>query len=243
MVYKSQILQRCVVFDSKVKAFIDLALGMIQRQALDDLDTDATYLEDVVEGQVRRLGTENRIKNATSLFGGIGEIHEGGADSSRSLDGDPSGHPDRSRVTQRSLVYMILENIVSLGKSTLSTIVMSLIAILSTIFGIISAQRILVGLLFFSVGSNLMLTSKSTMSYWAERRANRFLNEIGISPNKIMSKAVYLKDMEELISNGTELALMPNSEWYVAPNSSWITPINTMLQLFQVSRIGVTDRL
>lgn len=209
-------------FLSKGMLFLDLCdmpinqkLGMIQRQALDDLDTDANYLVDVVEGQIRRLGSENRVRTAVSLFGGIGENHERGAESERNLDGDPSSHPNRQRVTQRSLAHMISENIVSIGKSALSTVVMSLIAVLSTIFGIISAQRIILGLLAVSAGSNMILSSRSTMAYWAERRASQFLNTAGVQPNKMMSKAVYLKDMEELIKNGTELALMPNSEWYV----------------------------
>ncbi|KAF8458342.1 hypothetical protein BGX38DRAFT_1265089 [Terfezia claveryi] len=188
--------------------------GMIQRQALDDLDTDAKLLVDVVEAQVRRLGSENRIRTAISLFGGIGENHEGGTDSGRNLDGDPSTHPNRQRVTQRSLVYMISENVVSIGKSTLSTVVMSLIAVLSTIFGIISAQRIILGLLAVSAGSNMMLSSRSTTAYWTERRASQFLDAAGVQPNKMMSRAVYLKDMEDLIKKGTELALMPSSECY-----------------------------
>ena len=197
---------------------VNQGLGMIQRQALDDLDTDANHLVDVVEAQARRLGSDNRIRTAISLFGGIGENYEGGADSGRSLDGDPSSHPNRQRVTQRSLVYMISENIVSIGKSTLSTVVMSLIAVLSTVFGIISAQRIILGLLAVSAGSNMMLSSRSSMAYWAERRASKFLNTAGVQPNKVMSRAVYLKDMEDLIKNGTELAIMPSSEWYVAIN-------------------------
>lgn len=164
---------------------------------------------------MRKLGTENRIKSAISLFGGIGENHQEGNDSSRNLDGDPSDHPNRQRVTQRSLVNMISENIVSLGKSTLSTIFMSLIAVLTTIFGVISAQRIILGLLIISAGSNMMLSSRSTIAYWAERRASRFLNDVGIRPNKMMSRAVYLKDIEDLVANGTELALVPSSEWYV----------------------------
>lgn len=207
-----------VLFSDTCSMPINQRLGMIQRQALDDLDTDASHLVDIVEAQVRRLGSENRIRTAISLFGGIGESHEGGTDSWRNLDGDPSSHPNRQRVTQRSLVYMISENVVSLGKSTLSTVVMSLIAVLSTVFGVISAQRIILGLLVVSAGSNLMLSSSSTMAYWAERRASKFLATAGVQPNKMMSRAVYLKDMEELIKNGTELALMPNNEWYVVMN-------------------------
>src|SRR5258705_12800635 len=94
--------------------------GIVQRQALDDLDTDSVQLADIVESQVRRLGTENRVRNSISLFGLVGEIHQGGTECDRTLDKDPGGHPNRQRVAQRSLVYMIIENVVSLGKSTLS---------------------------------------------------------------------------------------------------------------------------
>ncbi|KAF8477230.1 hypothetical protein BDZ91DRAFT_708883 [Kalaharituber pfeilii] len=186
--------------------------GIIQRQALDDLDIDATDLADIVEVEVRKLGTENRVRNAMSMFGVVDETAEG--DITCKPDSDPSGHPNRQRVTQRSLVHMISENIVSLGKSTLSTIVLWIIAGITTAIGIISAQRIILGLLVLSAGSNIMLSSRSTMAYWSEWRATKFLNEIGVSPNRMMSKAIYLADMEELVKNGTELALMPDNQCY-----------------------------
>ena len=196
------------------KQLLILNSGIVKRQALDDLDTDATHLVDVVEAQARRLGSENRIRNAMTLFGLVGENHEG-SNSARCMDGDPSGHPNRQRVTQRSLVYMILENVVSIGKSALSTIAMSIVAILSTVFGIISIHRIILGLLVISAAANILLTSRSTLTYWAERSASRFLYEVGVKPNKMMSKAIYLRDMEDLVWNGTELAIIPKSEWYV----------------------------
>lgn len=168
----------------------------------------------MVEAQARRLGPEDRIRNAITLFGLVGENHEG-SNTTHSMDGDPSGHPNRQRVTQRSLVYMILENVVSIGKSTLSTIAMSIVAILSTVIGIISIHRIILVFLVISAATNILLTSRSTLTYWAEKSAGRFLNEVGVKPNKMMSKAIYLRDMEDLVWNGTELAIIPNSEWYV----------------------------
>ncbi|KAI5792415.1 hypothetical protein DFH27DRAFT_516942 [Peziza echinospora] len=189
-----------------------LSKGIIQRQALGDLDTDAQHLGDAIPDQIAKLGTQNRTKNSITIFGQVGEGDH--SVDHAAYQSNPSAHPHRQRVTQRSLVHMFVENVASLGESALSTIVMWLISGVKYGYGVVSAQRLLLALLAFSVGSNMLLSTRSTGAYWAERRAARFLSDVGVKPNRMMSRAVYLRDIEDVVRNGTQLAVVPEGQCY-----------------------------
>ncbi|PWW73380.1 hypothetical protein C7212DRAFT_300956 [Tuber magnatum] len=197
-----------------------LSKGIVHRQALDDLDLDALDLGDVVADQTRKLGSQSRVENAMHVFGRIGQETPGssyltvGGLGGAPLASDLDPRAPRLPIAHRSLSQMMLETGLSFLESAVSSLMMWTFTALQKAWGIASAQRIILLFLAASLLSNTMLSSRSTVSYWNERRAAKFMNAVGVSPNGIMSRAVYLKDMDEIVLNGTDLVHDNSSKCY-----------------------------
>ncbi|KAG0640442.1 hypothetical protein HOY80DRAFT_903624 [Tuber brumale] len=193
--------------------------GIVHRQALNDLDLDALDLGDVVADQARKLGSQGPMGDAVHIFGGIGQETPGSYLTAGGPDGVPLAsdldpRAPRLPIAHRSLSQMMLETGLSFLESAVSSLMMWTFTALQKAWGIASAQRIILLFLVVSLLSNTMLSSRSTVSYWNERRAAKFMNTVGVSPNGIMSRAVYLKDMDEIVFNGTELVHDSSSQCY-----------------------------
>jgi hypothetical protein len=186
--------------------------GLVERQALDDSALDAEDLADVIADQVRKLGPQSRTKKAIHIFGYVGQ------QTSVSLfSTTESGHSKRPQIKQRTLTNMLFETIGSFGESCISSVMMWTFAVLRSIWKISSANSILLIALLLSVLTNAFFTSRDTSEWWAERNAAKFMSRIGVGPNPMMSKAVYLKDLDDaLTALPTGLLGDSGSRWYVA---------------------------
>jgi hypothetical protein len=186
--------------------------GLVERQALDDSALDAEDLADVIADQVRKLGPQSRTKKAIHIFGYVGQ------QTSVSLfSTTESGHSKRPQIKQRTLTNMLFETIGSFGESCISSVMMWTFAVLRSIWKISSANSILLIALLFSVLTNAFFTSRDTSEWWAERNAAKFMSRIGVGPNPMISKAVYLKDLDDaLTALPTGLLGDSGSRWYVA---------------------------
>jgi hypothetical protein len=202
--------------------------GIVHRQALDDLDQDALDLGDVVADQARKLGSQSRTKKAVYIYGEIGQetpgsyLTNGVGDANLALDLDPRA--PRLPITHRSLSQLMFETGLSFLESAVSSLMMWTFAALQKGWEIASTQRLILLLLAVSLLSNMVLSSRSTISYWNERRATKFMKAVGVSPNGIMSRAVYLKDMDEIVLNGTDLVRENSSLWYVHISTYFLLP-------------------
>lgn len=185
--------------------------GIVQRQALADLDLDALDLGDLVADQVRKLGTENqgRTKNSIRLFGEVGRetidpyVAAENNPYTGPLASDLNPRAPKLPITQHRLSKMVAETALSFGESAASSIIMWTAAGVAKVWEIVSAHRLLILVLAVSVLANMMLSQRSVVSYWNEKRATRWLEGVGVAPNGIMGRAVYLRDLEELVNNGT----------------------------------------
>jgi len=54
--------------------------------------------------------------------------------------------------------------------------------------------------LVLSLMINLFLTGKDASDWWSERSAANFMRRLGVGPNLVMSKAVYVKDLDDAFS-------------------------------------------
>jgi hypothetical protein len=176
---------------SKAPAF---SKGLVERQALDDLDLDAMDLVDVISDQVRKLGPQSRTKKAIHIFG-----HVGKQTSVSLFAAGESGLSKRPQIKQRTLTSMVFETTSSLAESVASSLMIWAFAALKTIWSVCSANSIILSLLALSMFTNLFLSGKDTSEWWNERRAAKFMNRIGVGPNLMMSKAVYLKDLDDVL--------------------------------------------
>ena len=183
--------------------------GLVERQALDDSGLDALDLADVIADQVRKLGAQSRTKKAVRIFGQVGQ------QTSVSLfSATGSSEPKRPQIKQRSLTNLLFETIGSFGESCISSVMMWIFAAMQTIWKITSVDRVVLMILLCSLVTNLVFTSRDTTGWWAERNAAKFMNRIGVGPNHIMSKAIYLRDLEEAVhSLPTDISDHSGSRW------------------------------
>jgi hypothetical protein len=58
----------------------------------------------------------------------------------------------------------------------------------------------------------LMLSSTESLTWWQERRAANFMRRVGVSPNHMMSKAIYIADLHEASgASDDELSSFPQN--------------------------------
>jgi hypothetical protein len=187
--------------------------GLVERQALDDSSLDAADLADVIADQVRKLGPQSRTKKAIHIFGHVGQ------QTSVSLfSATDSTNSKRPQIKQRTLTNMFLETIGSFGESAITSVMMWTFAALRSIWKVSSAHSIILTALLLSVLTNAFFTSRDTSEWWSERNAAKFMTRIGVGPNPMMSKAIYLKDLDDVLTSvPTDLVERGGSKWSVIP--------------------------
>ncbi|TDZ71842.1 putative PH domain-containing protein [Colletotrichum trifolii] len=174
---------------SKTPAF---SKNLVERQALNDAEGDAEELADVTTDQVRKLGPHSRTKRAIQVYGNIGQQTQvvvfSPADAAASK---------KQVIKPRTLTAMLLETLRSFGESAVTSLIMWAIAGVQKFFSVVSAQRLLLLLLAGSAFTNVFLSSKESSAWWSERRAAKFMSRVGVGPNVMMSKAIYMADLGE----------------------------------------------
>lgn len=172
---------------------------MIDKQAMGDLEEDAMDLVDLVGDQVRKLGVQSRTKKAITIFG-----HVGRQSLASQFNLEPEAKVERRRPrVQRTLSQMLYETFVSFLQSAISSIIIWVFALLRWTFKTANANRVILALLASSVLLNGYYSSRSTLDWWQERNVGEFMARIGIHPDRVMSKAIYMRDIDEEIANST----------------------------------------
>ncbi|KAK4239604.1 hypothetical protein C8A03DRAFT_42758 [Achaetomium macrosporum] len=193
------------------------AKNMVQRQALDDAANDAEELAEAATDQVRKLGPHSRTKRAIQLYGNVGQqaqvvvFSPETMASSSAEGGQKSGGATGSggAVRPRTLTDMMLETGRSFMESAITSVMMWAFAAVRRIFKLVTANRVILLLLAASAAYNLLVISQGTATWWVERKAARYMNRLGVGPNLVMSKAIYLADLEEAAGKGAEAAMLP----------------------------------
>lgn len=175
-------------------------LDIISKKASDDLEQDALDLVDLVNDQVRRLGAHSRTKKAITIFGHVGRqnstSHFAGVGANLKLE-------PRKRRTQRAMHQLLSETVLSFLESTVSFLMLSLFDILRWSWKTVNAHKVLLFILVSSVLMNGFYSSRDTWDWWHERHASNFLARMGVQPNLVMSKTIYIQDIDEAIANST----------------------------------------
>lgn len=195
-----------------------LSKMLVQRQALEDARRDAEELADVATDQVRKLGPHSRTKRAIQVYGNIGQqtqvvIFTPG--DAQGEDGAGVRKGTQNIIRPRTLTEMVLETLRSILESVATSLLMWTFAGLRKIFSVMSAHRLLIAALVLSLLTNVAFTGRESSTWWAERSATRFMSRLGVGPNTMMSKAVYVADLEEAALASIVVAPDGGSEWYV----------------------------
>ncbi|ETS06467.1 hypothetical protein M419DRAFT_125900 [Trichoderma reesei RUT C-30] len=166
--------------------------SLVDRQALHDAISDAEELAELATDQVHKLGSRSRTSRAIQVYGSVGQQTQ-----TVIFSPAPTDARKKQAIKPRTLTAMLFETVRSLGESMVSSVILWIIAAVKKIFDVVTAHRLLLLLLGLSVFTNLMLSSTESSTWWQERRAANFMRRIGVSPNHMMSKAIYIADLHE----------------------------------------------
>ena len=181
--------------------------GMLGRQALHDLELDAQDLADLVADQVRKLGTHSRTKKAVQIFGSVGLSTE--VTSLQLGEGVAGQALELRRVGGRRTVGTLVRQGVESGlQSALGMLLAGIVGLVRWLSETVVANKVILAILLFSSLYNAWYLQREGWMWWQERRAVRFMGKMGVKPDLIMSKAVYLSDLDELVSEHLHVATL-----------------------------------
>lgn len=167
----------------------------IERQGLQDLELEAQDLLDVVDDQVTRLGHNRSTAKVTSIFGLIGEKKT--ATQFTSEDIPPPTRPRKFKLRPQTRISVFLQLSVNLFIGILSEIFGGMLAAITGLAKVVSANRLLIFMLLMSASANFFYGSRDSWLWWRERGAVRFMGNLGVGPGMRMERAVWLRDLEE----------------------------------------------
>ena len=204
--------------------------NIIEGQALNDLELDALDLVDVVGDQVRRLGAHSQTKKAVQVFGQLGQSNETIQFEINNL----ALNIELRRVpVERRAIDLIWQELQTAFQNALGTVLTCLFSILKWIYNTCQAHYILIAALLISSLLNGWHGSRDALDWYHERQAGKFMSRLGVSPNHVMSKAVHLDDLHELLTQQSNVPTVDQSACYTvfhdsyqlsdldAPSSSW----------------------
>jgi hypothetical protein len=170
-----------------------LSKNLVERQALDDADRDAEELAEVATDQVRKIGPHSRTKRAIQIYGHVGQQAQ-----IVLFSPAESETVKKTHIRPHSLTSMLFDTVRSFMESAASSLIMWALAAVRKLWDVVTAQRLILVLLTFSFVFNVVFSSQGASTWWSERRATGFMQRMGVGPNVMMSKAIYLRDLEEV---------------------------------------------
>ena len=178
--------------------------SVIERYAMEDLTLDALDLVDLVSDQVRQLGAHSRTKKAIQIFGQLGQSSE---TTQVQVDTSALNIELRRAPTHRTLFDLVRQDAESALTSLLAMGLEGLMGVMKWVYKTSTAHALILTLLGFSILFNAFYSYRDTYSWLHERNAAKFMARIGVTPNTVMSKAVHVQDLEELLSQSGDLPM------------------------------------
>ncbi|KAK9467911.1 hypothetical protein V1512DRAFT_260342 [Lipomyces arxii] len=188
--------------------------SLMQKPALDDVAKDARLLGFLAGSTIRKLGTRGRTSKTIQLYGQVGKsispVDVSGQDVQLLQDKDPH----IMFISRRSFLFLILQDLVIGAETSLYHILKFIFGVLKATVKFVDGYAMITTVTVLSVLLNFYLSARSTTAFWSERRAYNALDALGVKPNGLLAKAVYLKDLDDYVSQGTEVAVNPNGLCY-----------------------------
>ncbi|KAI1212978.1 uncharacterized protein F4807DRAFT_307069 [Annulohypoxylon truncatum] len=185
-----------------------LAKNLVEQQALDDATQSAEDLAELATDQVRKLGHHSRTKRAIQVYGNVGQQTQALVFTPNEAD-----MAKKTQINPRTLSQMLLETLRSFADSVASSLMMWTFAAIKKLWDVITAQYIILGLLAFSMFTNVVFSGQGASTWWSERSAVNYMNRIGVGPNVVMSKAIYIADLDEAARGSAGLQAWPEDSY------------------------------
>lgn len=213
------------------RPWIPLLTGLITTQAMADLELDALDLTDLATDQVRRLGPYSRTRKAIQIFGLVGH-----SSSVSQLQGERMAINIEMRrlPVQRGLVALLLQTGASLLESAVATVLEFVLDSVRWLWTTGSAHGVLIALLVLSGLFNGFYTSRDSWDWWQERSARSFMARLGIRPDAVMGKAVYVRDLDDFVKDSA-VGFSPSSSSSSSPQGDGPVGISACYTTFHDS--------
>lgn len=196
------------------------AKKLIERQGLQDMELEAQDLLDVVNDQVARLGHNRNTGKVINIFGQVGIATQAAQFTAQDIP--PPNRPRKFKLRPQTTGSFIAQFVGNIVVSIFSTLMSWILAAIAGLGKVVSAHKLLVVLLIISGGANFLHTSRDSWQWWHERNAANYMSRLGVGPSTVMSRSVYLRDLEESFasSNDTDITIhLPAdasaNKWYV----------------------------
>lgn len=171
---------------------------LIDSRAGYELQACAYSLSEILTDQVTRLGSHggSNSRKAVQIFGGIGQQTQASQLAASDLPPLPATLK-RRKLRSRSMPALALSAARRSALAGLMSVLAVVLQVLTALQKVVTAHRILVLVLVLSAVSNVFFTQRDASTWWRERSAGNFLKRVGVSPNVVMGRSVWLKDLDE----------------------------------------------
>jgi len=149
-----------------------------------------------VEAQVNILGRNTDVQRAIKMYGRIGGI----CDAQLTKTGWVA--EDGQSAYERSMVSLFMEDMVGSTERMVEDVLYLPPESIRRTAHFINLHKFMLFILLLSGIVNLFLSGRSTLGYWQQRQADKFMRRIGVTENKSIIRMVSLKDIDELVARG-----------------------------------------
>jgi len=154
---------------------------LIEKQELLDMELEAQDLLDVVMDQVAKLGHNRSTHKSVGIFGLIGAIGAA-AVQVRVEDILPPNRPRKFVLRPQTTSQVILQLVGNIIVGAMSRVCGWIGAAFSGLGKVVSAHKLLIGLLLLSAAANMFYTGKESWGWWEEQRAVKYMGRLGVGP-------------------------------------------------------------
>ena len=174
-----------------------LAAALIERQALQDIKSDASDIMDIVSAQVHRLGLGTNTKRAIEVFGDIGQ-QEQTIEFSEKCESMPLNLG--FQMAQKSIAGLLFGAISSWAKYAWNLFLVSAALFVEWTWKLANANTILAVMLVVSCLFNLLLSSQPLGRWYREKHAINLIGRLGVGNGVSMDRMIALDHFEILLS-------------------------------------------
>jgi len=191
---------------------LTMLIGLIDHQAHAFLNAYANSLADIVTDQASRLGVQGSTsaRKAINVFGAIGEQTESMA--LQAADLAPADLKGSKRMRYRSLPRLMLYATRRMAIATFFVILGWIVEFCKWGHKTVNANKIIILLLLGSAVMNAIYTGNWSWEWWQERNAAGYMAKLGVKPNLVMAKSIWIKDMDDIIATSSVARNWTHSE-------------------------------
>jgi VAD1 Analog of StAR-related lipid transfer domain len=194
---------------------------LIDHQANYNLQSYAVSLADIISDQASRLGVQGgtSARKAINIFGSIGQQNQ--AVQLLASELAPADLKGRKRIRYRSLLRLIFYASRRMTITYCFVFLAWVVQIIHWSIKTFTAHRFLVLGLAISAFVNFYLSQKEGWTWWQDRRARTYMSQLGVKPNSIMGRSIWIRDLDNFTMSLEESDIGVGRETYGACGSAF----------------------